>query len=233
MATKKLARELGLIQKYRKSERRQTTCPNQEYEYLLVLDFESTCWENDKTIPPEVIEFPVVLLDLKSGNILDEFQQFVFPTEHATLSDFCTKFTGITQGQIEKNGVPLSTAIGLFIKWLSNLSLKYGFSVVPSKSRNKLATFTTWSDWDLGRCLKFECNRKSINKPSYFNYWIDLRALYKKFYKRKPEGLSAAMQDVGLKFEGREHSGLTDARNTARLSVKMAQDGCLFEISKS
>ncbi|KAB7502785.1 ERI1 exoribonuclease 2 [Armadillidium nasatum] len=145
----------------------------------LVLDFESTCWENDKTIPPEVIEFPVVLLDLKSGKILEEFQQFVFPTEHATLSDFCTKFTGITQGQIEENGVPLSTAIGLFIKWLSNLSLKYGFSVVPSKSREKLATFTTWSDWDLGRCLKFECNRKSISKPSYFNHWIDLRALYK------------------------------------------------------
>lgn len=33
---------------------------------------------------------------------------------------------------------------------------------------------------------------------------IDLQ----KFYNRKPEGLNGALQDLGINFEGREHSGM-------------------------
>ena len=34
---------------------------------------------------------------------------------------------------------------------------------------------------------------------------------------------------MGLGFEGREHSGVEDARNTARLVWRMVQDGCLLQ----
>ena len=37
------------------------------------------------------------------------------------------------------------------------------------------------------------------------------------------------MKEVGLMFEGREHSGIEDARNTARLVWKMVSDGCLLQ----
>jgi len=69
--------------------------------------------------------------------------------------------------------------------------------------------------------------------PHPLRSWIDLRATYKNFYSRKPQGLAGALQDLGIKFSGREHSGMDDARNTARLAWRMISDGCIMHITKS
>ncbi|NXY50036.1 ERI2 exoribonuclease, partial [Ceuthmochares aereus] len=53
------------------------------------------------------------------------------------------------------------------------------------------------------------------------------------FYNRKPKGLSGALQDLGLTFTGREHCGLDDSRNTARLAWRMICDGCVLKVTKS
>lgn len=53
------------------------------------------------------------------------------------------------------------------------------------------------------------------------------------FYNRKPKGLNGALQDLGIQFEGREHSGLDDARNTAQLAARMTRDGCVLRITRS
>ncbi len=44
-----------------------------------------------------VVEFPAVLLDVCSGEVVDTFQQYVLPVEQSTLSDFCIQLTGISQ----------------------------------------------------------------------------------------------------------------------------------------
>ena len=38
-----------------------------------------------------------MLLDLESGEVVDEFQQYVQPQECPVLSDFCKDLTGISQ----------------------------------------------------------------------------------------------------------------------------------------
>ncbi len=43
------------------------------------------------------VEFPAVVLDLSSGEVVSEFHQYVQPQEHPRLSKFCTELTGITQ----------------------------------------------------------------------------------------------------------------------------------------
>ncbi|CAG2229660.1 ERI2 [Mytilus edulis] len=88
-------------------------------------------------------------------------------------------------------------------------------------------------DWDLGVCLYNELRRKQIGRPCQLNSWIDLRATYRKFYSRKPNGLNGALKDLGIDFEGREHSGLHDSRNTAILAYRMIQDGCILNITKT
>lgn len=69
----------------------------QIYKYLYVLDFETTCWESKdlNRRAPEIIEFSIVLYDVKNEKIVDEFQQYVMPMEVPKLSEFCKKFTGI------------------------------------------------------------------------------------------------------------------------------------------
>lgn len=41
----------------------------------------------------ETIEIGLVVIDLESLEIVDEFQRFVRPQIHATLTDFCKKLT--------------------------------------------------------------------------------------------------------------------------------------------
>ncbi len=59
----------------------------QPLSFALVIDFESTCWpreanrRGDPNPPPEVIEFPAVLLRMRDGEVVDEFHTFVLPTE--------------------------------------------------------------------------------------------------------------------------------------------------------
>ncbi|XP_051001092.1 ERI1 exoribonuclease 2 isoform X2 [Acomys russatus] len=141
------------------------------------------------------------------------------------------------QVQVDE-GVPLKICLSQFCKWIHMMQQKkkIGFATgnsEPSTSDVKLCAFVTWSDWDLGVCLEYECRRKQLLKPVFLSSWIDLRATYKLFYKRKPKGLSGALQEVGIEFSGREHSGLDDSRNTAFLAWKMIRDGCVMKITRS
>ncbi|XP_057698919.1 ERI1 exoribonuclease 2 [Corythoichthys intestinalis] len=241
MSTKKLAKELGLLRQRSKSSTGQKTTllSNQTFSYLIVIDFESTCWREKNNHTQEIIEFPAVLLNTSTGKIELEFHTYVQPQERPILSAFCTELTGITQTQVEA-GVPLRICLSQFGRWLQKLRLEKGvvFSTQQQSSSSesdgqKLCTFLTWSDWDLGVCLHFECKRKQIHKPNVLNSWIDLRSTYRMFYSRKPKGLNGALQDLGIQFSGREHSGLDDARNTAQLATRMMKDGCVMKITRS
>ncbi|XP_062282303.1 ERI1 exoribonuclease 2 [Scomber scombrus] len=239
MATKKLAKELGLLRQRSQSSGKKPMVLNQIFSYLIVIDFESTCWREKNNYTQEIIEFPAVLLNTSTGEIESEFHTYVQPQERPVLSEFCTELTGITQMQVEA-GIPLQICLSRFSRWLQNLQLQMGV-VFPNRQQRcsapspsqKLCTFLTWSDWDLGVCLQFECKRKQIHKPDVLNSWIDLRSTYRLFYNRKPKGLNGALQDLGIQFSGREHSGVDDARNTAQLTARMMRDGCVMKITRS
>ncbi|KAL7404981.1 hypothetical protein ABVT39_021973 [Epinephelus coioides] len=241
MSTKKLAKELGLLRQRSQSSNgsKKSLLSNQIFSYLIVIDFESTCWREKNNYGQEIIEFPAVLLNTSTGEVESEFHTYVQPQEHPMLSEFCTELTGITQMQVEA-GIPLQICLSRFSRWLQNLQLEKGVvfpnrqqrSSAPSLSQ-KLCTFLTWSDWDLGVCLQYECKRKQLHKPDVLNSWIDLRSTYRLFYDRKPKGLNGALQDLGIQFSGREHSGLDDSRNTAHLAARMMRDGCVMKITRS
>lgn len=127
------------------------------------------------------VEFPAVLVDLKTQKIISEFHQYILPIESPKLSEFCTNLTGITQEKIEESSLPLQTVLMYFEKWLKESIDKYKL-VLPKtndKYPNGTTAFVTWSDWDFGICLTKECERKRIKKPHYFDQWIDLKAAFK------------------------------------------------------
>ncbi|XP_004705794.1 ERI1 exoribonuclease 2 [Echinops telfairi] len=241
MATKKLARRLGLIRKKSfapVNRNLQRSKYQQLFDYFIVIDFESTCWNERKHHrSQEIIEFPAVLLNTSTGEIESEFHAYVQPQEHPILSEFCMELTGIKQVQVDE-GIPLKICLSQFCKWIHKIQQQKNI-IFPSgilnssSSEVKLCAFVTWSDWDLGVCLEYECKRKQLLKPIFLNSWIDLRATYKLFYRRKPKGLRGALQEVGIQFSGREHSGLDDSRNTAYLAWKMIRDGCIMKITRS
>ncbi|XP_072337750.1 ERI1 exoribonuclease 2-like [Scyliorhinus torazame] len=100
MTTKLLAKQLGLLRKCSLPSLDVNKKPksNQFFSYLIIIDFESTCWKDGKShYRPEIIEFPAVLLNTSNGEIEVEFHAYVQPQEHPILSGFCTELTGIKQ----------------------------------------------------------------------------------------------------------------------------------------
>ena len=81
------------------------------YRYLYCVDLEATCDDVGLNESPrstvvvpvqiETIEIGLVVIDLVSFEIVDEFQRFIKPQIHPTLSDFCKKLTSIQQANVD------------------------------------------------------------------------------------------------------------------------------------
>ena len=192
-----------------------------EFDYFVVVDFEATCEKDARIYPQEIIEFPAVLVDAATGGLLSSFRTYVKPRHHPILTDFCTELTGIKQEQVD-NGVDLATALALHDKWLASAGV----------AKNRLA-IVTWGDWDCKTMLNFECNFKDIPKPSYFNQWVNLRIPFEAAFGAGRRNLQEAVREAGLQWDGRLHCGLDDARNTARLLVRVMQHGVRISITGS
>ena len=88
--------------------------------YLLVLDFEANCVQEGA--PPlklqEIIEFPVVVVNVLDKKIADIFHSYVRPQAEPQLTAFCTELTGIKQEMVDK-GVILSDCLAQLAAFLT------------------------------------------------------------------------------------------------------------------
>ena len=84
----------------------------------------------------------------------------------------------------------------------------------------------------MGLCLYIWLANFSDPSASYLIKIFSQKWTYQKFYGRKPKGLNGALQETGLDFDGRQHSGICDAKNTAKLLGKMLDDRCVLGITK-
>lgn len=191
----------------------------QDFQYFVVIDFEATCDKDKVPNPQEIIEFPSVLVNSRTGQLEASFQTYVRPVCHPILTDFCKDLTGIQQNQVDE-GVSLGRALLMHDGWLERNGVKCkNFAVV------------TWSNWDCRVMLESECKFKKISKPPYFNRWIDLKVPFQQVFQGKRCNLQQAVQHAGLTWEGRTHCGLDDACNTARLLAHFLYRGFKFSIT--
>jgi len=136
----------------------------QQYDSFLVLDFEATCDDQTRLNPQEIIEFPVLRLNGETFEVEDVFHQYVQPEAHKTLTSFCTELTGIKQSMVE-NQPSLQETLQKFDEWL-DLALR---------KENKSFIFITCGEWDLMNMLPSQCKAFKIDKPDYFNEWINIK----------------------------------------------------------
>ncbi|XBI26614.1 hypothetical protein VPH35_051283 [Triticum aestivum] len=182
----------------------------QDFDFFVVVDFEATCMKDVRIFPQEIIEFPAVLVDGATGRIESVFRRYVRPKHHPVLTQFCRELTGIRQEDVD-GGVELGEGLWMHDSWLKAATAgAWSLAVV------------TWGDWDCRIMLESECRFKGIEKPSYFDRWINLRVT-----------LQEAVRAAGLDWEGRLHCGLDDARNTARLLVELMRRGVKMTITGS
>ena len=189
------------------------------YQYLLILDFEANCVEDGKLECQEIIEFPVVPIDVKNLKILEDkiFHYYVKPTIVPKITDFCTSLTGITQAQVDQG-----TEITEVIKRLEQFMSDNGFTYENS-------TIVSCGKWDLNTCLKSEAEYKKLILPDYLKKYINIRGVWMTtFFKSSAPGLKGMLGSLHLAMDGRHHSGIDDTRNTAKIAVELLRRGAMF-----
>lgn len=218
--------------KFRHQKKKQEGVP---YKYLIAIDFEATCFEKpyNRNIQ-EIIEFPAVLVNLETAVIEKEFQRYVRPVEIPVLSQYCIDLTGISQETVD-NGDLLEDVVQDFVIWMKEAISEFKL-ILPKTKRGNLqgnCVLCTWGNWDFLIQLRHECSRKNIRRPPFFNQWVDLKEIYteKGTFKNKFT-FGDALEQSQLEFEGRPHSGIDDARMTAKLAAKMSKEGSFLRITK-
>jgi 3'-5' exoribonuclease 1 len=122
--------------------------------------------------------------------------------------------------------------LDLFQEWLT----KHPELVITGPVLDRNAIFVTDGPWDIRDFIRKQCAHSEVAVPEYFSEWINIRKTLSHFYKKKKRlrvDLNGMLQRLGLRFEGRPHSGIDDARifpqlttgNIARICIKMLQDG--------
>ena len=186
--------------------------------YLVVVDFECTCEDQEEPFLHEIIEFPAVLLDLHSRREVRHFHAFVRPTERPVLSEFCSRLTGIDQATVDK-AEPLDRVLVKFGAWLDEF-VGEDYSLAADCQS------------DLRHFLLAECRRKKIRVRDAWRRWVDLgRHLMVHFDLRRPGNLQMKLARVGLTFDGTPHRGLDDARNIGRLALALQARGVSLTVN--
>lgn len=173
-------------------------------DHYIILDFEATCIENGRPKPQEIIEFPSVVMDVNTLEIIDQIQLYVKPVHHKILSKYCTNLTGIEQHTVDA----ANTFNSVFTEY-NNWVWQYPNSV-----------FITCGDWDLKTMLPQQCHTSKVKIPSCYKNWINIKREFEKHYNAKAGGLAGMLNYHNMKFIGRPHSGLDDCVNTARIWKK-------------
>lgn len=172
---------------------------NTETLYLVV-DLEATC-DEDHAIPreqTEIIEIGAVLVDGRTLQPLRELSVLVRPRLHP-ITPFCTQLTSITREMVA-NAPLFPEAIAACARWLGS----------------DKPLLCSWGGYDRDQ-LRRDASRSGVRLP-FGDRHLNLKARFADAMELDREvGVGAALSKVGLRFEGRAHRGIDDARNIARL----------------
>ena len=213
----------------------------QPYDYFCVLDFEATCVAQSRSasgFQPEVIEFPSVLLEARTMCAVDEFQTYVRPVINPTVSAFCTELTGIQQHWVD-TAPPFVDALSQHTAWLRQHGLEVG------GARGHSVVCVTCGDWDLKTMLPGQLRLlgdlsggpSRVAVPDHLRRWVNIKMIYHQCVpqgrRSKASDMTGMLRGLGLKLEGKHHSGIDDCRNIASIVRALAQRGATLECTTS
>ncbi len=175
--------------------------------YLLCVDIEATC-ERDSPWAEEmeIIEIGAVVVDLITQSVVAEFQRYIKPFVHPTLTPFCLELTGITQTQVD-TGMPAAAAF-------ADLS---AFMTPYMKS----LSWCSWGNYDKEH-FAMDSARIGVSNPLSTDTiaHTNLKAVFSRMTPNKKRvGLKVAVARIDFDWVGRHHSGLDDARNVANIAL--------------
>lgn len=155
-----------------------------------------------------IISIGAVVGNIHTGDIVEEFERFVQIDE--PLDNFVSNLTGITDLQLQKEGVSLREAYEDFV----GLHRKY-------------SSFMNPVCWGNDRTALFDQVFPLIQPEEWVfgRRWVDVKTIYitHALANNMPTqgGLAKVLTRFGMQFQGRKHTAKDDAKNTFRLWHKL------------
>ncbi|KAL3638455.1 hypothetical protein CASFOL_017826 [Castilleja foliolosa] len=199
----------------------------QEFDYFLVLDLEGKV---------EILEFPVLLFDAKTMDVVDVFHRFVRPTKMSE-----TRIKEYIEGKYGAFGVDrvwhdtaitFEEVIEQFEEWLrKERDGRINLWREDGDGHLNEAAFVTCGNWDLKTKVPQQCEVSGMKLPPYFMEWINLKDIYLNFYHRRAPGMLSMMKELRIPPLGSHHLGIDDSKNIARVMQRLLRDGALLQIT--
>lgn len=173
---------------------------------VIVVDVESTCWENNR-VPQgqrsEIIEIGVCTLDPKTGERADKRSLMVKPVA-SEVSAFCTQLTHITPEMVA-DGMTFREACQILQDEYDAASYLWG----------------SWGNYDK-RMFTEQCEWQGVPYP-FSDAHMNIKKAFGKYYGKRI-GMAGAMKMLNLQLEGTHHRGDDDAWNIAAILAHMLDD---------
>ncbi|XP_025016712.1 3'-5' exoribonuclease 1 [Tetranychus urticae] len=201
----------------------QTDC-----DIICVIDFEATCDNYGGRRPPndaimEIIEFPAFMVDTRTRSVISTFHEYVRPIINPKLSNFCTQLTGISQHMVDQAD-PFPKVLERFEKNIASLLIEKNY---------RTFAIATDGPWDIAHFLARQCQIHGLEFPIYAKRWINLKRVYSDCYQAHPICLDNMLTTLGIRFEGKRHSGYYDALHITKLLLKMLNDGAILTVNET
>lgn len=171
-----------------------------------MFDTEYTAWEGSvergwsgPKEHREIVQIGAVKIDTKDWREVDAFSVLVKPVINPTLSDYFVELTGITQAEVDEQGLNLADALNDFVRFAED---------------------ATWvlSNGDDRRVVAKNCALISLPCPLPLNNFRNLHPLLPQLLNGNDQPISSGrlVDFIGAQGDEIEHQAISDARTIAR-----------------
>lgn len=176
---------------------------NMKFDQILVIDIESTCWEEcQEDYISEIIEIGISPIETRTGDVL-ETRDIIVRAENSKVSEFCTKLTTLTQEDVD-----------------SGITFREACDILVNEYNSKKRAWASYGHYDKNR-FEDQCKRENIEYP-FAKAHINVKILYALRYSLKRDvGMEKALRLLGMPLIGTHHRGGDDSRNIAKILAKI------------
>jgi len=186
----------------------------QRLRHLLIFDLEGKY---------EIIEFPVIAIDLRSQREVGRFQRFVRPLR---------LFDGYVLTP-DSPAAPFPEVLEEFEQWMRKT---LGHGLDDMAGARATTAFLTCGDWDC-KHVHTQCGICGIPVPSAFRQWVNVKRSYSDAYGGEFRGMKSMLARLklldrqGNVMHGFHHLGMHDVENIGRCVLRLLEDGVEIQIN--
>ena len=164
--------------------------------YLLVTDFEATCWDDGvRARLQEIIEIGCAYVNPDNMEVVHKMSIIIKPQREPKLSAFCTELTGISQSMVDEG----CTFLDAMTAWL-----------VLAKPWSDV--FCSWGAWD-HTILQKQCAMHQLRYPFSSSHINIKKVVADVMFDGNQAGVQRRCNELGVEMKGQHHRGLDDVLN--------------------